>query len=48
MQMLCDMGMVAASVAGLTPPAPDYLAVTLDGKVVGHLPACIADRVVRR
>lgn len=47
-QLLCDMGMVACSVASLTPPAPDYLAVALDGKVVGYLPTCVADKVVRR
>lgn len=47
-QLLCDMGMVAASVASLTPPAPDYLSVSLDGKVLGYLPACVADKVVRR
>jgi hypothetical protein len=42
------MGMVACSVASLTPPAPDYLAVALDGKVVGYLPTCVADKAVRR
>jgi hypothetical protein len=47
-QLLCDLGMVACTVASLTPPAPDYLSVTLDGKVVGYLPACVADKVVRR
>ena len=48
LQLLTDMGMVACSVASLTPPAPDYLSVTLDGKVVGYLPTCVADKVVRR
>lgn len=48
LQLLTDMGMVACSVASLTPPAPDYLSVTLDGKVVGYLPSCVADKVVRR
>jgi hypothetical protein len=46
--MLCDMGMAAAAVASLPPPAPDYLVTALDGKVVGYTPACMADRVVRR
>jgi hypothetical protein len=48
LQVLCDMGMVAGSVASLTPPAPDYLSVSLDGKVLGYLPACVADKAVRR
>lgn len=48
LQLLTDMGMVACSVASLTPPAPDYLSVTLDGKLVGYLPSCVADQVVRR
>lgn len=47
-QLLCDMGMVACSVASLTPPAPDYLSVTLDGKMVGYLPTCVAEKAVRR
>lgn len=47
-ELLTDMGMVPCSVASLTPPAPDYLSVTLDGKVVGYLPSCVADKVVRR
>lgn len=40
--------MIPATAAGCPPPAPGYLVVMLDGKVIGHIASLVAEEAVKR
>lgn len=48
MQVLTSLGMVPAQPALVTPSAPNYLLVMLDGKVVGHVSSKMVNTLVNR
>jgi len=48
LQVMAELGMAPVEPALVAPAPPSHLAVQLDGRVIGHLPAGMATPVVQR
>lgn len=47
-QVLADLGMAPSEPATTPPAPPKHIAVQLDGRLIGHLPAALGDPVMAR